>query len=566
MNQGLIIFVSAVTSAFLVHAFLAPASAANANNFVECSGITKCALPVPKSRYLARFGTALNYGYVETGGQKSVVCGSRLMGDLAHGKKKTCSIFEIKMPAEKWSRCAVQGDDCNTKLGTNEVRRVRWGAGTTWVYFYTSGQQFTCAMPFRGLGPERECQISSKKFKTTWTVCGDKEGATCKLARIGLHLVRYIEKGGKKRNILKMVSGQELTCSLKTFGRDPAPKAAKRCEKAALVPLGNGVIAPALEKEFKDANAYAKDKVPSLETITTTRKFSHCVKDKTIYAPIYSRSYKPGSSPPSWQVGVGWQNCKNSQTGPIYVAGYGSKSKSRFFYLQTQGLATTPCTHKLMGDPVPGEGGKTCYNSKVSNPSDMEWMKCANQDQKCKVGLTKNETKAGAYVKVRYGKGKKWVHFYANHDFQCFDRYPWSFGLDPAPGVRKECQVDQFSKITPKWVKCGEFGGTCKLPTNKVTYLIRLSNSDNTIAHLTLASGNSFWCNFGGLTGFNPDGAWTFSFGSGGFNHGSYYKRYKGLKIGSRVYQAGGPVDPAFFAQAKSCYYAIPADGFKPKY
>lgn len=88
-----------------------------------------------------------------------------------------------------------------------------------------------------------------------------------------------------------------------------------------------------------------------------------------------------------------------------------------------------------------------------------------------------------------------------SNNFTCKDQ---ALGLhfDPAVGVKKECQIAKGYKALPKWVMCGNDGGTCRLPKNESIYLVRYGTAENERAQYTRFIGKSFKCLPGQVTGY----------------------------------------------------------------
>lgn len=541
--------------------------------FANCK-TAACSLPKTNARYYVRYGGDRAFSYLETQGQKTVRCDKPFMGDPAIGKTKDCRFLQAPASSEKWSDCAVQGGLCDAKLKANEVRRVRLGHGKTWVYFYTAQKQFRCGWAYKGLGQERVCQISNKKFQSSWKRCAEKEGSRCKLGGNGLNLVRYIEKGGSKRHLMQLISGKDFLCSINTFRRDPAPGAQKVCETASLKPVDSDAIGKALKDEFaaEDAKRMAARKKSAkkeqraetaLKSIKQTRKFSSCVKSDTYEKPRITYDLKLGWGPKqtAWVSdrelpnAIGWRNCNLGSGTDTYLVSYGNKSSSSFVYQETSGQKTMPCDYKLQGDIAPGKK-KTCWSHKLKTIPQVKWDTCGTDGKVCKTGLSKAEISKGTYLKARYGKGSKWVYRYVSGDFTCGST---SMGMgmayDPAPGVVKNCQIARSTKTTPKWTTCAKENATCTLPTDETTYMVRYGSRGNEQTAYTLVSAKSFRCAVGFITGRA-----TYKTIKGGAIYG-----LAGTGTVPDTYKPGDLVDPAP-GKAKSCAFAIPEDGFKPSY
>ncbi len=548
-------------------------SEAMSAGFAECK-TAECSLPKTTARYFVRYGGDRSFSYMETQGQKTLQCDQPFMGDPAIGKTKECGFLQAPADSERWSNCAPQGGLCNTKISTNEVRRVRLGYGKTWVYFYTAQKEFQCGLPYMGLGQERVCQISSKKFKAGWKKCAE-EGSPCKLDGNGLNLLRYIEKSGSKRHLMQLVSGKDYLCSINTFRRDPAPNAHKVCETASLTPVGSDTIGKALDREFatEDAKlAAARKKATQKEqraetamnTVKQKRKFSSCVKSNTYEKPSITRVIDTIIGGKSIMTvdkktlpnSIGWRTCNLGSGTNTYFFSYGNKSSSSFVYQETSGLKTMPCDHKLQGDIAPGKN-KTCWSHKPKTMPSVKWRKCATHGKVCKTGLSTSEISKGTYLKARYGKGSKWVYRYVSGNFTCASA---SMGMgmdyDPAPGVVKDCQIATSTKATPKWTECAKENETCTLPTDKTAYLVRFGSKGNDQTFHSVVSAKSFKCSLGQLAGRETYAVKTVRAGAAVFGSNS--------ALVAR-YEAGNVVDPAP-GKAKFCAFAIPEDGFRPTY
>jgi len=116
---------------------------------------------------------------------------------------------------------------------------------------------------------------------------------------------------------------------------------------------------------------------------------------------------------------------------------YGAKGKFKILQ-KTNG---TPCTSKVMGDPIKGTK-KTCYYKKVS-----KWTKCANEGGTCKFKGT---------TVVKYGaKGKFKI-------LQKTNGTPCTSGVlgDPIKGAKKTCYYKKEEGNT-KWA-CSNSGRALK--------------------------------------------------------------------------------------------------------
>lgn len=546
-----------------------------AAGFAECK-TAACALPKTTARYFVRYGGERSFTYAETQGQKTLRCDKPFMGDPAIGKTKDCRFLQAPASSERWSDCATQGGLCDTKTSTNEVRRARLGYGKTWVYFYTAQKEFQCGLPYMGLGQERVCQISSKKFTAGWKKCAD-DGGRCKLDGNGLHLVRYIEKSGSKRHLMQLISGKDYLCSINTFRRDPAPNARKVCETASLKPVDSDAIGRALDKEFaaddaklaaarKKATQKEQRAETALNAVRQTRKFSSCVKSDAYEKPTItfilkgigwgSRDETATATKSRLPNAIGWRTCGLGPGSSTYLMSYGTTASSRFVYQETSGLKTMPCDYKLQGDIAPGKK-KTCWSHKPKSTPNVNWRRCATDGKVCKTGLSTSEIAKGAYLKARYGKGSKWVYRYVSANFSCGSTaMGMGMGYDPEPGVVKECQIAASTKATPKWTQCAKENGTCTLPTDKTTYLVRYGSAGNQQTFHSLVSAKSFTCAIGQITGRATyktiEGTTGIGFGGG---HNST----------PTSYAPGDIFDPAP-GKAKFCAFALPEDGFRPAY
>ena len=541
------------------------ATPSHAADFVACKA-EACALPRAGDRYFVRYGGERVFSFLETEGQRAVACNAPLMGDMVPGKPKACGYLPVGKTSETWTQCALQGGVCDTKVGTDEVRRMRLGYGGTWVYFYTSAKQLVCGLPYLGLDQERACQISNVKFKAGWKTCGDREGAMCALDGNGLHLVRYIEKSGAKRHLMQLVSGKGFVCSQQTFRRDPAPYGHKMCEVASLTPVGSDVVGGVLKKEFDAIDKAAAEKAAkakaAMEASKQTLKFANCVKSNTYEKPTVTYRQEMGWGKAvnmpipknSIDNSVGWRSCALGNDGKVQILSYGSTASSNFIYQELQGMKTMYCDYKLLGDVAPGKP-TSCWTHKPATTAKLTWTRCATDGKTCNTGLNRSKIAKGAYVRARYGKGNTWIYRYVSGNFRCANAdMGVGMGFDPVPGTAKECQIAIASKTTPKWVKCANDNGTCNLPTDRTTYLIRYGNSDNSQASFSLVSGNSFKCALGNLTGRG-----TFKLYSG---------RITSIAGGTNVGRSVAPgdiIDPAP-GKPKGCAYAIPEGSFKPEY
>jgi hypothetical protein len=110
----------------------------------------------------------------------------------------------------------------------------------------------------------------------------------------------------------------------------------------------------------------------------------------------------------------------------IYGAG-GGRSASQ--YVSGRGIA---CSNRVFGDPAPG-AKKTCSyvagRGERYDDDRRRWRTCANEDGFCEFRGQR---------RVRFGRQGQFVEETFRNGTPCSSN---AFGTDPAPGVRKMCQI-----------------------------------------------------------------------------------------------------------------------------
>jgi hypothetical protein len=195
----------------------------------------KCTLPT-EDRYSIRYGDNIDgIAVFEVEGLKDGFTCNNKMGDPIFGTKKKCyrTLIGPRGTETNYQRSAQEGALCTLNLpaGGNSFRRVRYGVGESWVYFW-AGADFKCGNDFAGIDPKfgvkKECQMGVVVTSpaSEWVDCGG-EGQTCNLPEGGRPvLARYGTGNGW---VMRTFAGKVLECSNRAFGYDPAYKKTKNC-------------------------------------------------------------------------------------------------------------------------------------------------------------------------------------------------------------------------------------------------------------------------------------------------------------------------------------------------
>lgn len=191
---------------------------------------------------LVRYGANDSFFMVETQGINRIGCNNSTFGDPAYGDGKHCEYMAAEPEAETYTRCASEGQDCNTQ---DVPRRIRYGAGGKWFYRIGSGK-IPCnndRFPDVAYGMGKSCEVSTRPFKLgqgagEFRDCGT-EGTDCP-AGDGSDpvLIRY---GVGAEWIYSLGTTGKVKCSNDTFG-DPAHGQTKFCQVVKLPPQLTSVV------------------------------------------------------------------------------------------------------------------------------------------------------------------------------------------------------------------------------------------------------------------------------------------------------------------------------------
>lgn len=176
-----------------------------------------------------RFGADGRYATRQTSGRVS--CDTATFGDPAPGVPKTCEVED----GGEWVACANEGDTCRVPGAT----RVRYGAEGRYAERAVS-QSIACNNGVFGdpmVGTAKQCEyrrLSTGSAGGTavdaglpWRACA-REGERCSFR--GGAMLRY--GAGGRYAYREAVNG--VACNNESFGIDPAPDLAKRCEVLTL--------------------------------------------------------------------------------------------------------------------------------------------------------------------------------------------------------------------------------------------------------------------------------------------------------------------------------------------
>lgn len=208
-------------------------------------------------RGMVRFGVPGRWANKFSDGD--IRCDTDTFGDPAPGRKKTCEALRSwNDPGEvsdgRWRFCAREGGDCDA----GSSARVRFGANGRYTTRTMSGR-FDCSVrTFGDPVPNvvKYCQIDGgnswgggggwggsgggggggggdRPGDGRWTYCANQDGQ-CRVP--GTVNARY---GDGKRWEYRTATGT-IDCSSESFGTDPSPGRAKRCEWQATGGNGGG--------------------------------------------------------------------------------------------------------------------------------------------------------------------------------------------------------------------------------------------------------------------------------------------------------------------------------------
>jgi hypothetical protein len=281
-----------------------------------------------------------------------------------------------------------------------------------------------------------------------WRTCAS-EGQTCQVD--GRGVVRYGVNGLWSTRVL---SGQ-VVCSNELFG-DPAPQQAKRCEVrdngSGNGSGSSGWVFCAAEGETCRMRGSAEVRFGADRQYTTRRAFNSIRCDVEAFGdPIYgqtkhcevraSAAVSGSSGQDNWAGSENqgnaarWRHCSNEgQTCNVQGRGEVRFGDGRRFATRTV-RGNTLCSTSVFGDPAFGvvkhcEVRATSFGGwGDSGPQDGGWARCADEGERCEV--------SGGRIQVRFGARGRYVYRDVYGALNCnID----SFGSDPVPGERKQCE------------------------------------------------------------------------------------------------------------------------------
>jgi len=171
---------------------------------------------------------------------------------------------------------------------------------------------------------------------------------------------------------------------------------------------------------------------------------------------------------PGWEMSVG-------------VGQLPAKSGSSFSVntVVLQNVWQAHCGNMTM-DVSPG-AGKSCYMKQVYSEPET-YVQCSGENQICNPQQIPTPVGSpGPISRARISGGdNRFAYFWTAGSFMC--QWPSTAGLDPSPGLTKQCQVS--TKVVPavmkadQWTQCGQEGVNCKLPDAQ-RYLIAFGAQDS---------------------------------------------------------------------------------------
>jgi len=137
---------------------------------------------------------------------------------VAEADDKTSTVNDAA-PTSVWSRCAVEGGQCNLA----EPQVVRYGIEGAWVYGSFGGPTKCTNATFGDpkAGTRKECYVKARFPQDGWAPCA-AEGGRCNF--VGKAAVRY----GAGNSWAYGTAKDGITCTNATFG-DPAEGTQKAC-------------------------------------------------------------------------------------------------------------------------------------------------------------------------------------------------------------------------------------------------------------------------------------------------------------------------------------------------
>ncbi|WP_420209545.1 hypothetical protein [Candidatus Electronema sp. JC] len=216
-----------------------------------------CVVPPPLRGKLIslRYGAEGKYSFKFFKGRDSWPCNNDVNGDPAPGKKKSCQIMtgNLKsiedLPDSSWQFVANANKYVPKHTPENQLRWIRYGAGTKWTYDIIdgSGVQKCSTAALSEVDPApgvtKKCYLGPKLDQVKYVAgeleyCASQFSSCYDLATSSSMFV--FKYGSEDRWINRMMSvyddehGAALKCDNNTFGRNPHDDARKFCYQGAL--------------------------------------------------------------------------------------------------------------------------------------------------------------------------------------------------------------------------------------------------------------------------------------------------------------------------------------------
>lgn len=280
-----------------------------------------------------------------------------------------------------------------------------------------------------------------------WVPCA-REGQACTLTQRGM--VRY----GVDGQWTSRVAEGRVDCSNKTFG-DPAPEQPKRCEvrEASRVRSADGWVFCAAEGEVCQFRGDSEVRFGTEQRFNTRHAQQSIRCDVDSFGdPMYGRTKhcevraNAALNQANRDPFKGWGRAGGQGDDWRYCAAEGQTCRvqgqaevrfgdgRRFASRTVQGEVA--CDPGTFGDPAKGvlkhcEVRRTGFVGWGNNPAqDGGWARCADEGQRCEL--------PGGATQVRYGTDGRYVYRDVFGGLNCETS---SFGSDPFPGRRKQCEA-----------------------------------------------------------------------------------------------------------------------------
>lgn len=278
-----------------------------------------------------------------------------------------------------------------------------------------------------------------------WVTCA-REGEVCTLSQRGT--VRY---GTGQQWATRVVDGR-IECNNRNFG-DPAPDQPKRCEVPASQAnrSADGWVFCAAEGEVCQFRGETEVRFGTEQRFNTRYAQNSVRCDVNSFGdPVYGRTKhcevraQAALNQPTQDRYRGWGKAGRGDDWR-YCAGEGQVCRvqrqaevrfgdgRRFATSTVQGEVA--CDTRTFGDPAKGvikhcEVRGAGYSGWGNQGADGGWMRCADEGQRCELPAGNSQ--------VRYGTQGRYVYRDVFGGLNCDTE---SFGSDPFPGRRKQCEA-----------------------------------------------------------------------------------------------------------------------------